>query len=577
MNTGSNKRTGWLLIVIFTVGGIALGALLLKRHLNAPAPTDKQSILTAQIQSSPKTAKVSIDELNSALEIICREEQGNLHRLLWRCHWLVTNTLKGAEWRDVASKIISQFTSFQNGNKQDGVYLIRNQVYSSTNGATHRLLLNLSIGKKRPPEERSIDRILDANVSLEILVNKQCVDFELNSNYPEETILGKLLKSDAFQLEAKKNPVLEKITVMYSHLRNRWEEFNPYGFGVVVKFINRVHNPDKGHSQSFIVNSGLDPFEDWKGMASPEKFVSRDTLDTIEARGSSTWQSGWGHGHHLLQLLDESAESQKKEEKQVEVLTLLDVQSLPATTRRLRIIKRGAYQAKDALLLLKHLEHLESEEVGDADLAIIAQMASLKKLTLQGDRISDAGIALLTKMPQLESIRIKDAQGLTHVSFRYLTKVKTLKSIDFTGNDALSLVGIEQLDNKLRYEALWPLFNASDKDLEIISTFQNIRSLEIIGSGSLTPHGLSQLKKLTNLESISIGKAAIGDDGLASLALIPNLKKLYLYDLPISDSGLLHLAKIHQLTYLYIMGSEKVTDAGLAALQAKLPGKYERK
>ena len=85
-----------------------------------------------------------------------------------------------------------------------------------------------------------------------------------------------------------------------------------------------------------------------------------------------------------------------------------------------------------------------------------------------------------------------------------------------------------------------------------------------------TDAALVHLKRLTNLEWLSLGNTNVTDAGLVHVKGLTNLTNMYLYDTKITDAGLVHLKELTSLELLDLGGS-KVTDEGVNALQTALP------
>ena len=386
-----------------------------------------------------------------------------------------------------------------------------------------------------------------------------------------------LLEMPVLVRDARKYPVLEKLETEYEVLANRWLDYSPCGFYVRVSLSNRSIAPDESHSYSVLVNSGLDPYQDWNGKPQPGEFHSQDTLGLFEERGSSTSQSGWGHGHHKLERIRTAPSSEEKEKIWAEVYSEPDVLVLPVDTRRVRIKKTTFTSSWESLLRLRQLEELDCENEQDADLAIVAQLQHLKSLELRGDHITNEGISQLTQLPTLESLYIYNGTKLTDNCWASIAQIKSLKSLNWSWSEAISFRGIEQLCKLTNLEDLSPSRGLTDRDLEKISTMVNLKQLSITKTENVTSKGIAYLTRLKNLRSLTISLSSFNDDCLVQVSNLPNLEELWFYDLPITDAGLLHLAKLRNLRYLYITGSDKITDTGLAALQSLLPGKFERK
>ena len=106
----------------------------------------------------------------------------------------------------------------------------------------------------------------------------------------------------------------------------------------------------------------------------------------------------------------------------------------------------------------------------------------------------------------------------------------------------------------------------------------------------------AKLKALVGLEELSIGGTAVTDAGLVHLRAFPRLRTLSIYGTPltdagmdvvasldeleevalagtrITDAGLMKLAKSRKLSFVQVGRGTATTEAGIAALKAKVPG-----
>ena len=82
---------------------------------------------------------------------------------------------------------------------------------------------------------------------------------------------------------------------------------------------------------------------------------------------------------------------------------------------------------------------------------------------------------------------------------------------------------------------------------------------------SISDEDLALLKRMTNLQRLSLGRTKISDSGLKHIAELTSLKEVRLYDTQIGDAGLQHLMSLRQLESLYLSNT-KVTAKGLTRL-----------
>lgn len=265
--------------------------------------------------------------------------------------------------------------------------------------------------------------------------------------------------------------------------------------------------------------------------------------------------------------------------------------------------------------------------VTDADLETIQEFKRLRILTFTGsNHLKGEGVAFLSTLANLEVLRFQDCDDLTDTALKFAATIKNLRIIEVAkcsritgqglkelGNlgklDELILItspglkssdlkqvrvldklkrlsvtdvttkciddtvieswaemtGLEMLDlsgaritadgvkfftqSALRDLRLSHCSEIGDDALKQLASCNQLTHLELSACGTITNIGLTHVSKLQNLQSLKLTSyPEIGDDGMAALAGLKNLRKLELYT---------------QHT--------KITQAGLKALQSKLP------
>ncbi len=110
------------------------------------------------------------------------------------------------------------------------------------------------------------------------------------------------------------------------------------------------------------------------------------------------------------------------------------------------------------------------------------------------------------------------------------------------------------------------LTKAPDAELVHLKKLTNLEELSL----RLTPvtdAGLVHLKELPNLRHLDLGATGVTDSGLVQLEGLTNLERLEVnFNQRITDAGLKHLEDLGSLQELYLDGTD-VTDAGLVNLK----------
>jgi len=239
---------------------------------------------------------------------------------------------------------------------------------------------------------------------------------------------------------------------------------------------------------------------------------------------------------------------------------------------------------------LTHIEELglNSTPVGNAGLAHLRDLKTLKVLELGSTSVSDAGLANLSGLTAITKLILWNTL-ITDDGLRYLQPILQLQTLNLDGThikgDGLSvLAGISTLEDLSLSKT-----RLTDDGLERVAELRNLQELNLNGT-SITDAGLRHLKVLTHLATLYLADCekivgtALNDlaeiPGLTTLSLygtqvtdatvshltqFPNLSDVTLDFTQITDRGLLTIAKINSLTYLTLSGLE-ITDADLKTI-----------
>ncbi|HEX4132157.1 MAG TPA: hypothetical protein VHZ24_19155 [Pirellulales bacterium] len=109
------------------------------------------------------------------------------------------------------------------------------------------------------------------------------------------------------------------------------------------------------------------------------------------------------------------------------------------------------------------------------------------------------------------------------------------------------------------------------ESLPRLAALTSLESLTL-GGRDIRDAQLASLPSLKKLNSLCfIHCYALSDAALETVAAVPNLAKLELIGAPITDTGVAHLAAAKKLKSLTLRTCPKVTNFGIAHLQAALP------
>jgi internalin A len=230
----------------------------------------------------------------------------------------------------------------------------------------------------------------------------------------------------------------------------------------------------------------------------------------------------------------------------------------------------------DQLAKILNLEYLDiSRSTPSAeDFEKLKPLKRLKFLQLLKATLSAEGMKVLSEYPALEQIRC----GQTRVGdeeLQYLSELKTLKAIDLSDCNRVTIVGLEALSHcpNLSFLKVWG-DSINDEAMGFVAKMKKLKVLGLNDS-NVTDEGFKTLAGL-DLREIHLFRTSIGDETLRVIAGMPNIAKLNLRDTRLSDQGIEYLTRLKKLEKLDLSecNSPGITDAAGESL-AKFSGLKE--
>jgi Leucine-rich repeat (LRR) protein len=185
--------------------------------------------------------------------------------------------------------------------------------------------------------------------------------------------------------------------------------------------------------------------------------------------------------------------------------------------------------------------------VTDADLAKVAQMPQLRKLSLAHTKITDLGLEYLKDLRNVTELDCYYAEFLTEDGIAHLKGWTQLQRLNLRGTRVTSKV------------------------FEHLTHFPNLRWLDL-GNTQIDDEGFEQLTSLTHLEHLAIGGNRLNGSGLTYLKLLPSLTDLDvggiqrvdsgLWGLPLTTENLQRIAELKQLRRL-TLARATLSDRGI--------------
>lgn len=135
---------------------------------------------------------------------------------------------------------------------------------------------------------------------------------------------------------------------------------------------------------------------------------------------------------------------------------------------------------------------------------------------------------------------------------------------DFSDEGVAKLSGLKKLTNANLLSK-----NFTDKSVAAIAQAPRVKWLSLSGT-KITDAAGDDLKKMQNLEMLSVAMIPVSNDLVAKLTELPQLKDLHLTGTKVDDQVFPHLAKLKALRLVALHGT-KVTPAAVEAFKKAHP------
>jgi Leucine-rich repeat (LRR) protein len=214
--------------------------------------------------------------------------------------------------------------------------------------------------------------------------------------------------------------------------------------------------------------------------------------------------------------------------------------NLSAITKE--IVRFGGKYAIDDNLPEKPIVELDlrNSKITDAELILLKDLPSLRRLFLGATSITDAGLAHVAGLSQLEALdltrTIVGDAGLVHLKGLVRLEELTMYETRMTGSGLSHLQGLPQLGYLFLDRS-----PVSDEGLAAMATLRALIFPTLAGT-KITDEGLRHLRHSKTITHVSIEHTATSDAGIEHLATITQLESLDASGCPVSDSGIAALA-----------------------------------
>lgn len=200
----------------------------------------------------------------------------------------------------------------------------------------------------------------------------------------------------------------------------------------------------------------------------------------------------------------------------------------------------------------------------DAAVQSLADLPTLKQLTLQFTATGDEGMPYLRRLKNLEWLDLQRSQA----DDRALANVgglSHLRLLNLSGT-AVSDAGMHWLKNLGQVtDVFLSGTRVGDESLRIIAGLPELQHLSL-SKTRVTGNGFAQIAECPLLTSLDLSGAALTDEGLMNLPRAPRLQSLKLNDTAITDEGVARLGRLTALQTLELRNT-KITGRSLMHLQ----------
>lgn len=237
---------------------------------------------------------------------------------------------------------------------------------------------------------------------------------------------------------------------------------------------------------------------------------------------------------------------------------------------------RGCSITGRGLESIRELRRLKSliiarTKITDAGLEHVGGLAELEGLSLANTQITDDGLPHLEGLTNLRTLSL----ALTEVTDKGLENLKAhpeLRMLSLLAASSVTDSGLAHVGKLTKLEQLILGYTGiTEAGLKNLEGLNALKFLDLAGV-DLSREGLIQLQSLSSLGGLNLSQTSITDDDLEPLTGLETLTMLMLghNEIGISDAGLEHLKRLTNLEHLSLQGT-KVTEAGIHELKEALP------
>ncbi len=320
-----------------------------------------------------------------------------------------------------------------------------------------------------------------------------------------------------------------------------------------------IRVPPKAHTRLSLSAAGATDL-------SPLRAFKRGYLQAIRAAGTPIKDADLEHLSTLFALMYLDLSRTAITDKGLSIL---------AGSLAVRDLKLGGTRVSDAgmgsVAKIRGLEALELPVgISDKGLAGLSELQTLRVLVLKDNgRITDDGLKVLTVFKNLAELDLSN-MGLGNAALAHIGKIASLRHLSLRGTKVTDAGMVHLKPLRRLYELKLTGTAVGDNSLEQLADMVTLETL-LLGGTRITDSGLVHMGRMRSLLTLSLASTRVTDAGLAHLTKLFSLETLYLNDTQVTDAGVGYLAALTSLKKL-VLRDTKISDAARARLKKTLPG-----
>ncbi|MBL9089983.1 MAG: SUMF1/EgtB/PvdO family nonheme iron enzyme [Planctomycetaceae bacterium] len=172
--------------------------------------------------------------------------------------------------------------------------------------------------------------------------------------------------------------------------------------------------------------------------------------------------------------------------------------------------------------------HGSGPPLTDEDLRYLVRYSWITSFSLGGS-INDAQLAILLRAPNMKSLAVLHASGVTDASLAMLSRAAKLSTLRLN-HTSVQGIGISSL--------------AALPQLEVLN----------LSGNPLSTQGLMGIASLASLKDLDLSRTQVGDGVLVQIGTLAKLERLCVDETAVTDAGLAYLSKLAELQTLSLNG-----------------------